>query len=193
MSYSIPVSELTNTDIKGFKQGAIEAGILTALSVGIAGNRGQLVVREAFPNTDFGSPIGAGWLIATGENYINPVIAGLGWGSPFSGGALPGAVPQLARTKVAVFYKFANTSTTPLTTGVRFRVGATGASTKATFFIQLPTEAKLEPDVYFSEPIVYEPEDFVYLELYYTAAVAVGAQTIPFGCFIIERIGGNVS
>ncbi len=58
--------------------------------------------------------------------------------------------------------------------------GNTGASTKASFFVQLPTEANLEPDVYFSDPIVYEPEDWVYIELYYTAPVGAGGQTFPF-------------
>lgn len=188
MSYVVPVNELTLTDIKGYKLAAIEAGILAAENAGI-GRRGQLVVREAFPNADFGQ-LAVGWLL---ENYTNPAIAAAGWGSPFSSGAVPAFVPQLARTKVAVFYKFANTSAIPLTTGVRFRVGNTGASTKASFFIQLPTEAKLEPDVYFSEPVVYEPEDWVYIEVYYTAAVGAGGQTIPFGCFIVERVGSTVS
>ncbi len=188
MSYAIPTTELTHTAIQGFKMGAIEAGIQAAMAAGI-GARSQLVVREAFPFTDFGNNA-LGWLL---EVYTNPIIAAAGWGSPFSAGAVPAFVPQLARTKVAVFYKFANTSAIPLTTGVRFRLGNTGASTKATFFIQLPTEAKLEPDVYFSEPVVYLPEDWVYIELYYSAGVAAGGQTIPFGCFIIERIGATVS
>mgnify|MGYP005814620771 CR=1 FL=1 len=188
MSYVIPTNELTLTDIKNFKINAMEAGISAAEGAGI-GRRQQLVVREAFPFTDFGQGA-VGW---TTEQYVNPAIAAAGWGSPFSAGALPANVPQLQRTKVAVFYKFANTSASPLTTAIRFRVGNTGATTKATFYIQLPTEAKLEPDVYFSEPVVYEPEDWVYIELYYTAAVGAGGQTIPFGCFIIERIGGNVS
>jgi hypothetical protein len=188
MSYAVPTNELTLTDIKQFKTQAIEAGIKAAMDSGI-GQRNNLVVREAFPNQDFGNNA-LGWLT---ENYVNPVIAALGWGSPFSAGAVPAFVPQLQRTKVAVFYKFANTNATPLVTGIRFRVGNTGASTKASFMIQLNTESKLEPDVYFSEPVVYLPEDFVYIEAYYSAACAAGSQTIPFGCFIVERIGSTVS
>lgn len=188
MSYAIPTNELTLTDIKVFKNAAIDAGIKAASEAGI-GRPNQLVVREAFPFTDFGNNA-LGWLL---EQYTNPVIAAAGWGSPFSAGALPGFVPQLQRTKVAVFYKFAVTNALPLVSGVRFRVGNTGATTKASFFIQLPTEAKLEPDIYFSEPVVYLPEDWIYIETYYTAAAGVGSQTIPFGCFIVERIGATVS
>ena len=190
MSYAIPVNELTLSDIKMYKGAALEAGILAAIDAGI-GKRGALVAREAFPSLDFGTAA-TGWGLV--ENYTNAAIAAAGWGSPFSvAGAVAAVVPQLARTKVAVFYKFANTSAVPLTTGVRFRIGNTGASTKASFYIQLPTEAKLEPDVFFSEPVVYEPEDWVFIELYYTGAVGAGGQTIPFGCFIIERVGGTVS
>lgn len=188
MSYAVPTNELTLTDIKAFKMQAIEAGIKAAMDAGI-GRRENLVVREAFPFTDFGNNA-LGWAL---EYYTNPVIAAAGWGSPFSTGALPAFVPQLQRTKVAVFYKFAVTNATPLVAGVRFRVGNTGATTKASFMIQLPTEAKLEPDVYFSEPVVYLPEDWIYIEEYYIAAAAAGSQTAPFGCFIVERVGSTVS
>jgi hypothetical protein len=124
---------------------------------------------------------------------VNPAIAAAGWGSVFSAGALPANAPQLATNKIAIFYKFANTSAIPLITGIRFRIGGQGSSTKASFYLQLETEAKLEPDVYFSEPVVYEPQDFIYIEAQYTAAVAAGGQTIPFGAFIIERLGPTVS
>jgi len=188
MSYAIPTNELTLTDIKTFKNGAIEAGIARALALGLARTRDELVVREAFPNTDFGAGA-VGW---TTEEYLSGAIAVAGWGSPFDAGALPANAPTLARTKVAVFYKFADTEANPVVTGVRFRVGATGATTKASFFVQMPINTKLEPDVYFSEPVVYDPEDVLYIECYYTAAVAV-AEHIPFGCFIVERVGATIS
>ncbi|MDD5060780.1 MAG: hypothetical protein PHN44_00670 [Candidatus Marinimicrobia bacterium] len=197
MSYSIATNELTLADIRGYKAQAINAGVLVAQRRGIGDSlydardnpKGNLTVRAGFPFTDFGN--GAmGWLT---ENYVNPAIAAVGWGSVFSAGALPAFAPQLANTKVAVFYKFANTSAIPLTTAVRFRIGNQGSSTKGTFYLQLETEAKLEPDVYFSEPVVYEPQDFIYIEAWYTAIVGAGGQTFPFGTFIIERLGPTVS
>jgi len=197
MSYAIPTTELTLADIRMFKQSALDAGVLVAARRGIGDSlydaatnpKGNLIARAGFPFTDFGNG-GLGWVA---ENYTNPVIAAAGWGSVFSGGALPANAPQLANNKVAIFYKFANTSAIPLISAIRFRIGNQGSSTKASFYLQLETEAKLEPDVYFSEPVVYEPQDFIYIEAQYTAAVAAGGQTIPFGTFIIERLGPTVS
>jgi hypothetical protein len=191
MSYLVPTNELTLGDIKKFRGDAIRAGIDAAMAHGLARSESELVVRNALPNTDF--PLG--WWQ---EEYRNPVIAAAGWGCPFDlnavgGGVLPGNAPALANTKVAVFYKFADYTAIPVVTGVRFRVGGTGATTRGTFHIQIDTNSKIEPDVYFTEPIVYEPTDIVYIELYYTAALGVGAETFAFGCFIIERLGANVS
>jgi hypothetical protein len=91
-----------------------------------------------------------------------------------------------------VFYKFADTEATPVVTAVRFRQGAQGATTLASYFLQLPTEAKLEPDVYFSEPVVYNPQSWLYIEIYPTGNMG-NQESIPFGCFIIEPTGGTIS
>jgi len=188
MSYIVPTNELTLSDIKTFRAAAVESGIIRALALGLARSREELVVRHALPGTDFG--VATGWTI---EQYRNPVIAAAGWGSPFDTGALPAFAPTLANSKVAVFYKFADYTAAPVISGVRFRVGGTGATTKATFFMQLETGAKLEPDVYFTEPVTYDPQDVVYIEAYYTAGVAALGETFAFGCFIVERLGANVS
>jgi hypothetical protein len=189
MSYVVPTNELTLTDIKSFRMAAAEAGVTRALALGIARTREELIVRHALPFTDFGGAA-IGWTI---EQYRNPVIAAAGWGSPFDAGALPAFAPTLANSKVAVFFKFADYDPNPVITGVRFRVGGTGATTKATFFFQLETGAKLEPDVYFTEPVVYDPQDVVYIESYYDAPVGALGEDFAFGAFIIERAGANVS
>lgn len=188
MAYSVPVGELTKTDIKNYKRIAVDAGISRALALGIARDRKELTVRDAYPHLDFGAA-GVGWLA---ENYVTGVIAAAGWGSPFSAGALPANAPLLARTKVATFYKFGVSDAMPMIVGLRFRLGAAGASTLASFFFQLETTLTLEPEIYFSEPIVYQPEDVVYIEALFAGAVAVG-ERCPFGCFIVERLGATVS
>ncbi len=176
MSYVIPTNELTLTDIKVFKDKAKEAALIRAQALGIARTMDELVCRHALPFTDFGQ--GAlGWTI---EEYRNPIIAAAGWGSAFDAGALPAFCPQLANTKIAVFYKFSNYSVAPTVMGLRFRTGQGGASTKGLFHFQLATGAKLEPDVYLSEPVVYDPNDFVYIELYYNGAVAALAENFAF-------------
>ena len=185
MSYSIPTAELTLSNIQGFRTAAVEAGIIRAESQGL-GNRKELVVRDLLPLTDLGTAA-TGWLT---EEYITVgAVAGPAWIWAFSFAA----VPQLARTKVAVFYGWADVMAAPIATAVRFRVGATGATTKAVFHTQMAIQAKMEPDVYFSEPVVYSPEDFAFIEIYTTAATPAGGEQIPFRALIIERVGGTVS
>lgn len=139
MSYAIATNELTLTDIKSFRGSAAEAGIARGLALGVALTRDELVVREAEPVTDFPGA----WTLVY---YITGAPAAAGW--MWAGdGAGVGVLPV---GRVAVFYKAANSSAVvpPLITAVRFRVGATGATTKASFMIQLMVENKLESDVY---------------------------------------------
>jgi len=190
MGYGIPVNELTLTDIKTFKTKCLNDGIERALALGISGSAEELVWREAFPGTDFG----AGALGWTNEDYVTAgAIAGPAWISPFDTGAVPAFAPVLPVGRIAVFYKFADTEAAPVINAVRFRVGGTGASTKGTIFCQLPMQANLEPVIYFSEPVIYDPQDTVYIEVYATANTPAGGEHIPFGCFIIERVGANIS
>ncbi len=184
MSYPIATNELTLTDMKAFRGGAVEAGIARALHLAVATNRNELVVYEALPLTNFGAAL------YTQENYITGALAAAGtWQAAGNGGGV-GTIPV---GQVAVFYKSANAAAVvpPLVTAVRFRVGATGASTKAVFFIQLPVENKMESDVYFSEPVVFDPQDRLFLQVYPTAIGA--AEPVSFGCFVVSRLGPEIS
>ena len=183
MSYTIATRELTLTDLKAFRGGAVEAGIARALHLSIATNRLELVVLEALPLTNFPGA----W---TTEQYITPAPAAVGWGGAGDGAAV-GVLPV---GQVAVFYKCANGSAVvpPVFIASRFRIGATGASTKASFHFQLAIENKIESDVYFSEPVVYDPQDNAMIQAYSNAA-AGAAETLAFGAFIIMRLGAEVS
>lgn len=189
MSYAVPTNELTLSDIKAFKAAAVQAGVTRALALGLARVETELVVRNLLPFTDLGAGA-VGWAL---ETYRNPAIAAAGWGSAFDTGAVPAFAPTLANSRVAVFYKFADYSANPVVDGCRFRVGGTGATTKATFQFQLERGAKLEPDVYFTEPVVYDPQDVVYIELYYNAIVGALGEAFAFGAFTIERLGAVIS
>ncbi|GAJ12699.1 unnamed protein product [marine sediment metagenome] len=191
MSYAIATNELTLTDRKNFINGAVEMGINRALRLGLASSREELVWREAYPRDDLGTGA-AGWIANDYVSMVIPAAPIPGWHSAFSTGALPGTQHQLGNNQIAVFYKFADVEDAPVVNAVRFRLGAAGATTLGSFFIQLPTMAKIEPDVYFSEPIVYDPQSWLYIEVYVTGNVA-GQEHIPFGCFIIEPTGGTVS
>lgn len=182
MSYPLATNELALSDIKAFRGGAVEAGIARALKLAIASDRSELVAFEALPNTNFGA---AAYVL---EYYITGALVA-GWQASGNGAGV-GTIPV---GQVAVFYKTANASAVvpPLVTAVRFRVGATGASTKAVFFIQLMVENKIESDVYFSEPVVYDPQDRLFLQVYSTGIGA--AENVSFGCFIISRLGPEIS
>lgn len=183
MSYPIATNELTLTDIKSFRGGAVEAGIARALALTIASNRSELVVFEALPLTNFGAAL------YTTEQYVSGVPGATGWMAAGDGGGV-GTLPV---GQVAVFYKAANASAVvpPVLIACRFRVGATGASTKAVFQVQLAIENKLESDVYFSEPVVYDPQDRLFIQVY--AVVAGAAENFAFGCFIVSRLGPEIS
>jgi hypothetical protein len=184
VSYIVPTNELTLSDIKGFKSAAISAGINRAMSLGLARAETELVVRQALPFTDFGAP--AGYVL---EEYRNQAMGAGAWTLLFDGGA----APVLANNRLAVFYKFANYSLAPTMPAIRFRIGPTGASTKATFHMQLDTGSKIEPDVYFTEPVIYDPQDTLFIEGYSTVGVGALGEAFAFGVFIVERLGAVIS
>jgi len=182
MSYSIPTNELTLTDIKTFRGGAVEAGIARALDLRIGLSAKELVVYEALPLTNMGAAL------YTTEQYVTAALVAL-WQSSGDGGGV-GTVPV---GQVFVFYKAANASAVvpPLAIACRFRVGLTGASTKAVFQMQMAIENKMESDVYFSEPVVYDPQDRLFIQVYSTGIGA--AENFSFGCFVISRLGPEIS
>jgi hypothetical protein len=170
-SYGVPTNELTLTDIKTFRKNACEAGIQRALDLGIAANPAELLVREAEPHTDFP-------LTWTNEYYVEAA------GPAAPAWRLVGdlaAPSQLAVDKVAVFYKVADADNDPAVTAVRFRVGATGATTLGSFFVQLPIDIKLEPDVYLTIPIVYSPQQWAFIEAYWRVGAVAAGEECPSG------------
>lgn len=189
MSYAIPTNELTLTDIKAFKASCLAAGIVRAKAKGIAASDQELVWREALPSADLGIlvAVGAGYSL---NYYVTPAAVGAGgWALAFG---LPVTVaPRLPVGMVAVFYKVYDASANPVTTAIRFLLAA--ATTKAVFFIQTLIDVKQEPEAWFSEPVVYDPQDLININFYGRAATPAAGEELGFGCFIIERVGGTVS
>jgi len=195
VSYAIPTNELSRADIKRFKEISLAAGIQRAIDLGIARSEGEMVWREAHPSTDFGilATPGTGY---TREYYVTlPAVGAAAWALVYDT-ATPGgpAVPaDLPDNRIAVFYKIANAEAAPVTTGVRFRQGVTGATTKASFFIQPFQDVKEEPEVWLSEPVIYSPRDRMFVEFYGRANTPAGGEELSFGALVIERLGGTVS
>ncbi len=189
MSYSIPTNELTLGEIRSFKDKCLSAGILRAKAKGIAATDAELVWREMLPAFDLGALVlaGSGWAL---NYYLTPAAAGAGvWASLF--GLAAALDPILPVGRIAVFYKAYDAAADPQATGVRFMLAA--ATTKASFFIQEFIDNKLEPEVWFSEPVIYDPQDTVNMDFYGRAATVAGGEELGFGCFIIERVGAVIS
>jgi hypothetical protein len=183
VSYAVAVNELSLADRKDYLARAQNDGITRAMKkIGVSAQ--ELVVREAHPGTDFAAAYGAGV-----EYYVTTAPAAAGWLAVGSVGVATYAV--LPVETIAVFYKIADAAGNPLVTAVRFRVGPTGATTKASFFLQLPIDIKLEPEVFLSEPIPYDPNDTLFIQWY--ARAAGPAEELSFGCYIIEKVGAVVS
>ncbi len=192
MSYAIPTNELSRADIKRFKEISLAAGIQRAIDLGIARNPEEMVWREALPSTDFGilAAAGTGWLL---EYYTTLAAVGAGvWALVFDTGP-PAVAADLPDNRIAVFYKIADASAAPVVTGVRFRQGVTGATTKASFFIQPFIDIKEEPEVWLSEPVIFSPRDRLFIEFFGRVATPAGGEELSFGALVIERLGGTVS
>ncbi len=189
MSYAIPTNELTLGDIKAYKEKCLAAGVTRAKAKGIAAADEELVWREMLPSFDLGALVLAGSGYAL-NYYVTPAAVAAGaWASPF--GLAAAIDPLLPVGRVAVFYKVYDADADPQATGVRFLLAA--ATTKANFFVQCLLDNKLEPEAWFSEPVVYDPQDTVNIDFYGRAATAGGGEELGFGCFIIERVGAVIS
>ena len=189
MSYAIPTNELTLSEIRIFKEKCLVDGIARAKAKGIASSDAELVWREMLPAFDLGALVlaGSGWAL---NYYLTPAAAGAGvWASLF--GLAAALDPILPVGRIAVFYKAYDAAADPQATGFRFMLAA--ATTKASFFAQCLFDNKLEPEVWFSEPVIYDPQDTVNLDFYGRAATAAGGEELGFGCFIIERVGAVIS
>lgn len=183
MSYAVAVNELSLADRKSYLLKGQSDGVARATKkFGVTSN--ELVVREAHPGTDFAAAYGAGV-----EYYITTAPAAAGWLAVGSVGAAVFAV--LPVEEIAVFYKIADAAANPLCTAVRFRKGPTGATTITSLFLQLPFDIKMEPEVFLSEPVVYDPQETIFAQWYARAAGA--AEELSFGCYIVEKVGAVIS
>jgi hypothetical protein len=185
MPYAIPVDELSLSKIEQFRTNAQAAAFAMAQKLGLVSNINQLIFREALPATDLGQPVGTGY---GAETYITGPAVINTWTSVYN----TAAVPTIPRRTIVVFYKITDEAVAPAAAAVRFREGATGASTKGIISLEQFINIKLTAEVYLSTPIVYGPDERPFIEFYPRAAVAAG-ERLGFGCFIAEPSGGNVS
>ena len=192
MSYAIPTNELTLGEMRGYKEKCLAAGIVRAKAKGIAATDDEMVWREQLPSFDLGAlaglAAGVGWAL---EYYVTGAAIGAGVWAPVPGFVAWVADPALPVGRVGVYYKVYDADANPVVTAVRFMIA--GATTKAVFFVQCLLDNKLEPEAWFSEPVVYDPQDIQNIDFYGRLATPALGEELGFGCFIIERVGAVVS
>ena len=186
MSYAVSIDELSPSRLEGFRSAAKAAALNKAMKLKLAGSMNELVFAEAAPGTDLSQPAGAGY---TNEAYITGAIAANTWTSVFD----TAVVPTLGARQIAVFYKIVNMTVPMTVTAVRFRLGPTGATTLGWFHIENILVVKLTPECYLSEPIVYGPNERMFIECYTRVAVPAAGERLGFGCYIAEPVGEKVS
>jgi hypothetical protein len=171
--------------MEGYRQKAKQAALQRAQQLKLATAMDELVFREAFPGTDFG--VGATGY--TNETYLTGAAVINTWTSVYD----TALVPQLGNNKIAVFYKITCEDVPNPVSAVRFRLGATGATALGWFQIEQFVNVKLTPEVYLSEPIVYNPSQWLFIEFYPMVAVPAAGYRLGFGCFIAEPVGEQLS
>jgi len=186
MSYVIPTPELSVAKLEFYRNEAKKAALKRAQDLKLATSMDELVFREANPGTDLSQPAGSGY---TNETYLTGAAAINTWTSVYD----TAGVARLGNRQIAVFYKVFVVNANPATTAVRFRLGLTGATTLGWFFVEQVINTALVPEAWFSEPVVYNPDQFMFIEFYPMAAVPAAGERLGFGCFIAEPIGESIS
>lgn len=196
MSYSISSWELSQQKRELFRRAVQEAMLARALAKGIIPERQYADIRALFPK-DVGLKT---WRTPTQSPYdVTPWIKYL-----------------IPRQTVIGIYKIIQLSKRPKVTTMSFRRGYTGCTTVAVHQIEnvyalLPVLDKIREykanhgiqqifgsvdqmvmEAYFSEPIIYEPEGYLYLEVTSPDGNKSGDK-LMIGGFILEPIGMTVS
>ena len=179
MSYLIPSSELTVTDIKAYRQKCEEQAINRAVTIGIATARSEMVVRQPQPLFDFA---------ATSDGWISAALNVLEQDYTVFAGS---ASPILANNKLVAFYKV-TVETVPMPVSLlTFRRGPAAGNTLAVFDLQQLVSLQ-ETVGYFSEPIVYDKTAQMSIQVRCRIVTGLGCRVI-LGGFIVEPVGQIVA
>lgn len=179
MGVLLPTEELTLTDRKNFRAAALEAGIARAIAASI-GTREGLVYREWQNIADAG-------VAATQEAWLTAALAVVGTDySVFR--AI--AAPILANNKVVVWWGVGIATVPNPVCRLAFRVGAGAGTTKAVFDLER-LDTLITPDGYFSEPILYNPQQV--LNIVVMARVVAAAARVILHGYVIEPLQQTIS
>ncbi len=175
MGQIVPRSLLTQVQITT-KLKSLEEEIIAMAARETNTRQDEWVVRDALPQTDFGF---------TDERWVNQTLFAAqntfqrDWFA-----ALP-------VNKYAVFYGINQNPLNPTIYGMRFRQGATGATTLDTIHFR----KVLEEDnvIGFFDRIIYRPQSVIWIDLIANALTAARAEEFEILTLICEKYGDVVS
>ena len=180
MSYVIPTSTLSLSEQQRMRQGAAQKGVAT-LALAINRQPNTLLERQPYYPIDF-VPAGAGRVGIAGWLSM-PLLAIGGVYSLIADGLGVALTPQVPNNAVWVFWGVHILTIGDPVSQLRFLTG-TGAIPKQQYDLEV-LYSKLETDGYFTQPMVYMPQDIVTIQVVSRIAGAVGARVV-LDAFIIE-------
>ncbi len=174
----VPVDDMTLTDQKSYKRTAINIGVARFMALNLSTSVENLMVRAIRPNADFGVGVGA----AAEENWRFNLAVGLN----------ANAITVLARpaNQIVVFFGIDNWDANPEVTMVTFKTAVAGGTTKMLVDVQI-CRGYLNSAGFLSEPVVYDPQDNIMVDI--AADAASANQQCIFNGYIIEPRGQVVS
>lgn len=179
MSYIIPRDECTLTDLRNFRDAAVEKGIQRAVELRIVTDRKQLVVRGFQNIADAGAALDQ-WrttaLVAIGAEY---------------GCFQNAAVITLAPNRLVVFYKIGVEEIPMPVSLLRFRLNAMAGNITAAFDLEQLINS-LVSEGYFSQPVIIDPNTLFTANV--VCRINTGAFTrVQLGAYTIEPVGGIIA
>ena len=179
MSYIIPTDELTIQEMTAMRGRAQVAAKLRASRL-LNVPESSLEFRHAETVADFGC--------ATDQWNTTPLAAVNTAYSVFPAAA---GNPVLGVRRIAVFYKCGVETVPSPVSLLSFRQGAAAGTTRAVFDLEQLVN-KTQVDGYFSEVVVYDPQEV--LNIVVTCRIATGLLArVTLGCWIVEPVGAITS
>jgi hypothetical protein len=176
-SYLIPVGDLSLDDRGVMRRDTDITLMENALRLKVRDAPEDLIIRDPLPNTDLGLAAQEDWLIA-GAGVVAVELQYFN--------------PALATTRVLGFYGVSVESAPPSISRVRLTQGAASTTVKGVFQLE-PLYSRLETAGYFSESVIFPPNQVVRVMVMPRLAFAVNTERLAFLARIVEPIGDVVS
>ena len=189
ISHIIPAREMSQDRVQRLIDATSERMLDLAVNKGLASSREGLVIRDTRPDEDLGlAPTTAGVPLAAVRSWWTGALVAATLSRYWN--AL-GLTPQLDTRRLVAFVGVSIPDANPTIQEVAFREGLTGSTTRAAYNLQQLYE-ELETIGYFSMPVIYEPNQFVFVEFWPRLAKA-GGENIVFRALTCEARGPVVS